>query len=91
VLALNVGNRLYEDACGQLGGCGCGGLFSFRHFGGRLRCLGSEFFAEGLGGNIVDRAGSALHLEATTFKELHELLVFHSDIFGKLVYSNTHK
>jgi hypothetical protein len=68
VLALDIGRCFDEDAIGQLrrSRCSrCSGLVDYL----RLRSLGSEFFAKCVGRDIINRAGSALHLEATTFKE----------------------
>jgi hypothetical protein len=69
MLTLDVCSGFYEDALGQLR---CGrrsGFFGLGRFLFRLRRLSRVFLAEGFGGDIVDRAGSALHLEATTFQE----------------------
>tara|TARA_B100000614_G_scaffold243781_1_gene247305 strand:+ start:449 stop:742 length:294 start_codon:yes stop_codon:yes gene_type:complete len=75
LLALEVRDRLHEDALGQLRcsrriGFGRSRSFlSFGHF--RFSCFYSKFFAKGVGRDIVNRAGCALHLEATTFQKLN--------------------
>jgi hypothetical protein len=95
VLAFDVSSRLHEDALGQLRCSGRGRLFSgsidYFRLGFGLGSLSGEFFAKSVSGNVINGAGSALHLEATIFQERNQLLVFHSDFFGKLVYTNTHK
>jgi hypothetical protein len=53
-----------------------------------MRCC--ELFYEGFGGYIIDGTGSAFDFEPATTEELNELFILHSDLFGKLMYTNTH-
>ena len=93
MFTLDISGTFHEGAdwklrCGRRFGIICVGLGRLK-----LRRLGrlcSEFVAEGVGRDVVDRAGSAFHLIATTLQELNELFVLHSYFFGKLVYTNTH-
>ena len=96
MFTLDISGTFHEGAdwklrCGRRFGIICVGLgrLKLRRLG-RLRRLCSEFVAEGVGRDVVDRAGSAFHLIATTLQELNELFVLHSYFFGKLVYTNTH-
>ena len=101
MFTLDISGTFHEGAgwklrCGRCFGIICVGLtcvglgrLRLRHLG-RLRRLCREFVAEGVGRDVVDRAGSAFHLIATTLQELNELFVLHSYFFGKLVYTNTH-
>ena len=57
----------------------------------QAEALVRQTLSKGLCGDVVDCAGSALHLIAATLKELDQLLVLHSEVFGKLVYANTHR
>ena len=86
MLSLDISSGFNEGALGQLR---CDWRFGF--WFGRLRRLCGKLLSKGLCGDVVDSAGSALHLVAATLKELDQLLVLHSEVFGKLVYANTHK
>jgi hypothetical protein len=66
MLPLDVSSGFNEGALGQLR---CGWRFSFGLGRLRTRRLRGKLLSEGLCGDVVDGARSALHLIATTLKK----------------------
>jgi hypothetical protein len=90
----SIGWDLRRSRChGWRGLCGFrpAPLVTLRSFVTRVaRARIGKLLTERVSRDVVDRAGYALHLKPPALEKLKQLLVFHSEVFGKLVDANAH-